>query len=144
MGTTEESKKIILAVDDMTMNLRTVKVALEKYFDVRLAKSGILALAVLNAAKVDLVLLDIEMPDISGFDLIERIRQLPNGKDVPIIFVSSHAYPEFVAHASKAGVKDYVTKPFDPDVLAKKVFAVLKIRDILVDKNGDCTIIPIN
>jgi CheY-like chemotaxis protein len=138
----ESGKKIILVVDDMSMNRRTIKVALEKYFDVRTAKSGNGALAILDKVKVDLVLLDIEMPEMTGFDVIEQIKELPGAQDLPVIFVTSHGYPEFVALASQSGAKDYVTKPFTPDVLVQKVFAVLGIQDIIVDRKGNCTIIP--
>lgn len=143
MAVKRQVKKIILAIDDMSMNLRTMNIALEKFFDVRLAKSGGMALSVLRTTKIDLILLDIEMPGMSGFEFMDMIKEVPRVKDVPVIFVTSHAYPELVARATKVGAKDYVTKPFAPEVLVEKVFTALKIKDIIVDKNGECTIIPL-
>ncbi|MDR1986228.1 MAG: response regulator [Treponema sp.] len=124
-------KQVILAIDDMSMNLRTIKVLLEKQFDVRLAKSGQMALTILDSEKVALILLDIEMPGMSGFEFLEKMKDYPNAKDVPIIFISSHASPELIKHASKHGsVKDYIIKPITPEILEKKVWAALNMSPV--------------
>jgi CheY-like chemotaxis protein len=139
------NKKIILAVDDMSMNLRTIKVNLDKFFDVRLAKSGELALAVLKSTRVDLILLDIEMPDMSGFEVLELIKKLPGLKDVPVIFVTAHASTELITKALKSGARDYVMKPFEPDVLMRKVYAALNgvnVKNVFVGRDGKCFIVP--
>ncbi|MDR2796998.1 MAG: response regulator [Treponema sp.] len=124
-----QERKVILAIDDMSMNLRTIKVLLEKHFDVRLAKSGQMALTIVNGERVSLILLDIEMPGMSGFEFLEKIKDYPNVQDVPIIFISSHASPELIKHASKyGGVKDYIIKPITPEILEKKVYAALNMN----------------
>ncbi|MDR0525442.1 MAG: response regulator [Spirochaetaceae bacterium] len=120
-----ENKKIILAVDDMASNLRTIKVILEKTFDVRLAKSGQIALSVLAEEKVALILLDIQMPGMSGFEFIETVKKNPDTKDIPVIFITSHSDLELVREASKFGIKDYVLKPVTPEKLEKRVHAAL-------------------
>ncbi|MDR2397746.1 MAG: response regulator [Spirochaetaceae bacterium] len=121
-------RKAILAIDDMSMNLRTIKVLLEKQFDVRLAKSGQMALSIVDCERVALILLDIEMPGMTGFEFIEALKGRPNAENVPIIFISSHASPELIKHASKYGnVKDYIIKPITPEVLEKKVLAALNM-----------------
>jgi putative two-component system response regulator len=123
-----QERKVILAIDDMSMNLRTIKVLLEKQFDIRLAKSGKLALTILNSEKIALILLDIEMPGMSGFEFLETIKDYPNAQDVPVIFVSSHATPDLIKHAAKYGtVKDYIIKPITPEILEKKVCAALNM-----------------
>jgi putative two-component system response regulator len=140
-----EPKKIILMVDDMSLNLRTMKVILEKYYDVRLAKSGELALAVLGNTRVDLILLDIEMPGMSGFETLELIRLQPNAENVPVIFVTSHVSTELIAKALKHGAKDYVMKPFEPEVLIRKVYAALNgvnVKHVHLTWDGRCLIIP--
>jgi putative two-component system response regulator len=140
-----DAKKIVLAVDDMSMNLRTIKVTLEKYFDVRVAKSGDLALSILGYAHVDLILLDIEMPVMSGFEVLEAMKELPGAKGVPVIFVTSHVTTELIARALKMGAKDYVMKPFDPEVLLKKVYAAINgvdVRHVFLTKDGRCLVIP--
>ncbi|MDR2535318.1 MAG: response regulator [Treponema sp.] len=120
-----DDKKIILAVDDMSGNLRTIKVILEKQFDVRLAKSGEIALSVLEGEKVDLILLDIEMPGMSGFEFLEKVKNNPGTQDIPVVFITSHAENELVRTASKFGIKDYIVKPILPETLTKRVYAAL-------------------
>jgi CheY-like chemotaxis protein len=141
----DTTKKIILAVDDMSMNLRTIKVTLEKIFDIRLAKSGELALSILKTTRVDLMLLDIEMPKMSGFEVLETIRNIPDLKDIPVIFVTSHVTTELITRALKSGAKDYIMKPFDPDILLRKVYAALhgvSVKNIFIAKDGKCLIVP--
>jgi putative two-component system response regulator len=118
-------KLIILAVDDMSMNLRTIKTILEKEYDVRLAKSGEAALGILKNTPVKLVLLDIEMPGMSGFDVIDEMKKLPGGGNIPVIFITSHATPDLVVSAYDHGAGDYIIKPINPQVLEKKVEALL-------------------
>jgi CheY-like chemotaxis protein len=114
--------RVILAVDDMGLNLRVVKMALDEYFDVRLAKSGGMAFSILIKEKVDLILLDIEMPEMSGFDFMQQLKtSLQITHKPPVIFVTAHATPELLARAKIAGAIGYVLKPFDPEVLHKKV-----------------------
>lgn len=120
-----KSRKVILTVDDVSMNLAIIKNLLSKYFDVRVAKSGELALFILGSVEVDLILLDIEMPGMSGFEFIDVMRQIPNVKDTPIVFVTSHATPEIISKAIQAGAKDYIVKPLNIKTLKEKVFKAL-------------------
>jgi putative two-component system response regulator len=116
---------VILAVDDMSMNLRTIKAILERKYEVRLAKSGELALAILKSGPVDLVLLDIEMPGMTGFDVIEQMKKTPRCENIPVIFITSHATPDLIVSAYDHGAGDYIVKPINSDVLEKKVQALL-------------------
>ncbi|MDR0671102.1 MAG: response regulator [Oscillospiraceae bacterium] len=120
-----ENKKIILAVDDMPTNLQILQSLLSDEFSVRLAKSGHMALSALARIQVDLILLDIEMPGLSGFDVMNELQKNPDHKDIPVIFVTAHATREFIARAAKAGAKDYLVKPFEPQALREKVRHVL-------------------
>ena len=119
-------KRKILVVDDMTENLTLMRSMLQDYFDVRLAKSGKMAISLLEEVKVDLILLDIEMPTMSGFELIRRIKSYdtPNNK-TPIIFVTSHGNKDYIHDAARAGVKDYILKPVKEEALYKKIDAVI-------------------
>jgi putative two-component system response regulator len=126
-----QERKVILAIDDMSMNLRTIKVLLEKQFDIRLAKSGKMALTIVDCERVALILLDIEMPGMSGFEFLEKLKEYPNAQDVPIIFISSHATPKLIKYASKyGGVRDYIIKPITPEILRKKVCAALNMNSV--------------
>jgi CheY-like chemotaxis protein len=118
-------KKVILAVDDMSMNLRTMKVILEEKYDVRLAKSGELALEMLKGIKVDLVLMDIEMPGMTGFEVVDALRKIPGCEEVPVIFITSHATPDLIVAAYEHGAGDYIVKPINADVLLNKVQALI-------------------
>jgi DNA-binding response OmpR family regulator len=140
-----ETKKIVLAVDDMSLNLRTIKITLDKYYDVRVAKSGEQALSILGNSPVDLILLDIEMPGMSGFETLDLIKIQPNGENVPVIFVTSHVSTELITKALKRGAKDYIMKPFEPEVLIRKVYAVLNgvnEKDVQMTWDGRCIIAP--
>jgi len=140
-----DAKKIILAVDDMSLNLRTIKIILEKYYDVRVAKSGEQALSVLGRGRVNLILLDIEMPGMSGFETLELIRLQPNAENVPIIFVTSHVSIELIAKALKKGARDYIMKPFEPEVLIRKVYAAINgvsEKSVQLTWDGKCFILP--
>lgn len=117
----EQRKKSILVIDDMSENLRAIKAILEKEYIVRLAKSGELAKSILNSIIVDLILLDIEMPEVSGFEYMDWLKKNPVTRHIPVIFVSSHAQPEIVEHASHFDIKGYIKKPVEPKLLRERV-----------------------
>ena len=130
----QEERKVILAVDDMGLNLRTIKLALEDSFRVLLAKSGDMALTLTKVEQIDLILLDIEMPEMSGFDFMQRLKTDITANEIPpVIFVTAHASPELLYRAKLAGAVGYVVKPFDPDVLREKVNDILGLSKTLED-----------
>jgi len=120
-----DGKKVILAVDDMAVSLTTIRTILQNEFDVRLAKSAALALEMLKQIKVDLVLLDIEMPEISGLEFVGHLKKNPQLKDIPVIFVTSHANPQFIDQAMAFEAEGYVVKPFIPEALIKRIKSAL-------------------
>jgi CheY-like chemotaxis protein len=125
---TPETQKIVLAVDDMPLNLTTIRTILRNDFDVRLAKSPTAALSMLNTVKVDLALVDIEMPEMSGFEFVERLRnnpEHPEHKDIPVIFVTSHETPDILERITSCDA-GYVIKPVVPRVLLEKVNAAFE------------------
>jgi putative two-component system response regulator len=123
-------KKIILAVDDMPENLMQLGSLLESYFDVRLARSAEMAFNVLNRTKVDLILLDIVMPEMLGFDFLNLLRSGNSvNKKTPVIFVTSHADIDIIGRAIKAGAKDYIVKPIVAETLYKKINSVIGLPE---------------
>jgi putative two-component system response regulator len=129
--TGQETKKIILAVDDMPLNLTAIRTILHNDFDIRLAKSAETALVMLNTIKVDLILADIEMPEMSGFELVDRVRnnsEHPEQKNIPVIFVTSHETPDIVEQAVSRGA-GHVVKPVVPQVLLEKVNSALEAAE---------------
>jgi CheY-like chemotaxis protein len=103
-----------------------MKNILSGYYDVRVAKSGELALYILGSVKVDLILLDIEMPGMSGFEFADTISEIPDIAQIPIIFVTSHATIKYVDRANKIGAIDYIVKPIKTSTMLEKVANVLR------------------
>jgi PleD family two-component response regulator len=118
-------KKVILAIDDIVPILKSTKKMLESSFDVRLAKSIETASRILKTNRVDLILLDIAMPEMSGFEYMKQLRQTPQYRDIPVIIVTSYATTEFVSQAISSGTKDFIAKPVSRDILIKKIHAAL-------------------
>ncbi|MCI9348186.1 MAG: response regulator [Oscillibacter sp.] len=112
-------KKRILIVDDDSMNLARTKIILGKNYDVLLAGSGIEALAKLEEEQVDMVLLDIDMPEMNGIETFERMKQF--AADVPVIFLTASGLEEDVHNAIEMGAVNYLKKPFRPQELLKRV-----------------------
>ena len=112
-------KKRILVVDDDGMNLARTKIILGKEYDVLLANSGIEALMKLKSEKVDMVLLDIDMPEMNGMETFERMKGFAVG--IPVIFLTASGLEEDVVNAIKLGAVNYLKKPFRPQELIKRV-----------------------
>jgi CheY-like chemotaxis protein len=124
-----EVKEIILAVDDMPTCLAAIRTSLRNDFDIRLVKSPKAALAMLNTVKVDLILLDIEMPEMTGFEFLDLLRnnpEHPEQKNIPVLFVTVHEMSDFAARMVSRGVQGYVSKPIIPHVLLEKVKSTLE------------------
>jgi CheY-like chemotaxis protein len=124
----ETKRKVILVVDDIIPSLKTTGKILESTFNVYLAKSARMASTILKTNRVDLILLDIEMPEMSGFEYMEQLQQTPRYRDIPVIFVSSHATEEFFTRAMNSGAKDFIVKPVSQDILIEKIYAALGER----------------
>jgi putative two-component system response regulator len=126
-----KEKLIILAVDDMAVSLTTIRTILQNDYDIRLAKSTTMALEILKTINVSLILLDIDMPEISGLELVGILKKSPEFKKIPVIFVTSYANPHFIDQAMSFDAEGYIVKPFIPDALIKRVKAALG------EKGGD-------
>lgn len=120
----------ILAVDDIPDNLDLVVEVLEDQpWNVVTAGNARDAWAILKKSAPDLVLLDIQMPDINGHQLCSAIRKLPQMGDVPIIFLTAERLsPGDVVHGLELGADDYICKPFNADELRARVRSALRRR----------------
>lgn len=117
-----EQQKTILVVDDDKMNLRMVEFILSaEPYRILKAASGMEALSILKDEKVDLLLLDIEMPVMNGMQVLEIIRKSENFAKLPVMFLTAQNGMEDVKKAIRLGVKNYVIKPFMPDNLLERV-----------------------
>jgi CheY-like chemotaxis protein len=118
-------KKLILVVDDAVEYLRVFAKILEYRYDVALAKSGPAALLILEQSPVDLILLDIEMPGMTGIELLEILKRGPVYSTIPVIFVTSHAQSVLISQAIELGAKGYIVKPFKERALISKILQIL-------------------
>ena len=122
-------KKIVLAIDDNVQQLSEFKSILIPKYDLRVVKSASEAIGFLNKNKADLILLDIEMPNISGFDFLEDIRKIPSYIAVPIIIVSGNSGPEFSAKAKNSSAANVLAKPVQPQTLINIIEEALAAVD---------------
>jgi CheY-like chemotaxis protein len=86
-------------------------------YDVLEAESGAEALALLDRSDVDLILLDIRLPDMEGWDILERLTEQGRFPELPVVMVSAHSTPSTAERAMREGVRAYVTKPFTSEEL---------------------------
>ena len=110
-------KMIVLAIDDNLQQLSEFKTVLGNKYDLRVVKSASEAIAYLNKNVSDVILLDIEMPNISGFEFLKDTRKIPSYVDVPIIIVSGNSGQEFFEQAKKYEANAVLSKPVTPDAL---------------------------
>ncbi|MDR3320961.1 MAG: response regulator [Synergistaceae bacterium] len=122
------AKKTILALDDVNLHLIRISEILSHEFDVRIAKTPRAALKILGSMNIDLMLIDIEMPEMSGFEFLALVKSVPAKVNIPAIFVTAHATEEFVRKAATVGAVNYVVKPYERESLEKKVHDALGIK----------------
>jgi DNA-binding response OmpR family regulator len=116
--------KILLCEDDSNLGM-VLKNYLElNEYDVTLERDGRLGLGAFQREKFDLCLLDVMMPNVDGFTLAEEIRDID--PDVPLFFLSAKTLKEDILHGYRLGADDYITKPFDSEVLMHKIKAIIK------------------
>ena len=133
----EFKKPTILVVDDMTTTLLLLHDLLKDTYEVKIAKSGTKALEILNAPNdIDLILLDIEMPDINGYDVCKRIKNNETIKNIPIIFITGRTSQEDEEYGLNLGAIDYITKPFNNAIVKLRIknYLNLKIKNDMLEK----------
>jgi CheY-like chemotaxis protein len=117
------ANKKVLIVEDEPGNRDIIRTIVEEFVGLRtiLAGDGEEALARVAESKPDLILLDIMMPRLDGIQVINRLKQQEDTRDIPIMAITALTRPKDRDRALKAGAVDYVDKPFDLDLLASKV-----------------------
>lgn len=121
--------KILLCEDDPNLGM-VLKNYLElNDYDVTLERDGRLGLAAFKREKFDIALLDVMMPNMDGFTVAEEIRDI--NPDVPLFFLSAKTMKDDIIQGYKLGADDYITKPFDSEVLLHKIKAILKRNEEL-------------
>ncbi len=113
--------KRILVVDDNLSILKQISAHLSGEYEVSLAKSGLLALQICTKEKPDLILLDVEMPDMDGFDVITRLKQNPYLNRIPVIFLTASHSHEVEIKALELGARDFIMKPAEKSILLHRI-----------------------
>src|ERR1041385_4985384 len=124
------SKQTILIVDDEKNMLRSLQNVLEaEGWGVGVAESGTRALKMLNESPVSLVISDARMPGMDGFQLLDSLKK--KFPSLPFIMITAYATPQLAVRAIKAGARDYLAKPFDPEELIHIVENTLRHERLL-------------
>jgi CheY-like chemotaxis protein len=110
-------KKFVIIVDDNPANLRIGKNILSERYSVATAPSAAKLFALLENNKPSIILLDIDMPEMDGFEAIKILKSKPETKDIPVIFLTGMSDPQDEKKGRALGAVDYIIKPFDPSAL---------------------------
>ncbi|MDR2484566.1 MAG: response regulator [Treponema sp.] len=113
--------KHILVVDDNLTSLKQIKTLLAQHYEVSLAKSGVQALQICLHERPDLILLDVEMPEMDGFETIERLKKIPTLKRIPLVFLTVNREPSVQIRGLELGARDYIIKPVAKNILLHRI-----------------------
>jgi DNA-binding response OmpR family regulator len=138
----------VLIVDDVSINIQVLAGLLNlPEYAISYATDGHQALNMVKSEDYDLILLDIMMPGIDGFEVCERIKEMPAKQDIPIIFLTARTQEQDIVQGLEAGAVDYVTKPFNSIELLARVKTHLQLKKMkdqikkhnktLVEKNNE-------
>ncbi len=119
----------ILLVDDNTANLQVLREALDgRGYKLLVAKNGPSALSIVQKASPDLILLDIMMPGMDGYEVCTKLKQSPQTKDIPVIFITAMTDQQDEAKGLALGAVDYITKPINPQLVGARVANQLELK----------------
>ncbi len=121
--------KHILLVDDVSTNLKCVGLILKNKYDVTMVKSGRDALNVLRTAIPDLILLDIRMQDMNGYEVMQHLKEDPRTMDIPVILLTADTEEGSREKGISLGAVDFIRKPIDPEMLLKRIEAIWRTED---------------
>ncbi len=126
----ENKNYTILIVDDVARNIQVVANTLSpKGYKLLFSQSPIKALEIVKGKQIDLILLDIMMPEMDGFNVCKEIKEIPDKKDIPIIFLTAKNDIDSITRGFQMGGVDYIIKPFNNDELQARVDTHIKLRN---------------
>jgi serine phosphatase RsbU (regulator of sigma subunit) len=124
------TQKLILIVDDTPTNIGVISGALKDSYKTKIATNGPKALALACAEeKPDLILLDVMMPEMDGYEVCTRLKADPSTREIPVIFLTGQTSAEDETHGFEVGAVDYVHKPFSPAVVKARVRSHILLRE---------------
>jgi len=124
----KNKKPIILIVDDKPENLSVLFSLLNELYEVLAAESGVVALDIIRSSKPDLILLDIMMPELDGYELCSIVKSSEYTKDIPIIFMSALSETSDKVRGFELGAVDYIIKPFQQEEVVARIKTHLSIK----------------
>jgi len=132
-------KQTILAVDDTLSNIDVVKGVLSQDYIVQAALSGKMAISIIEKKKPDLILLDIMMPEMDGYEVCQLLKSQIETKDIPIIFLTAKSQVEDETRGLALGAVDYILKPISPPILKERVknHLILQASKMLLEKQNE-------
>jgi CheY-like chemotaxis protein len=128
--TNNDEKKLILLVDDAPANIQMAREILKDTYKIRVATSGAKALELVNVSpRPDLILLDIIMPEMDGYEVCTRLKADPETRDIPVIFLTAMTDVKDETRGFAVGAVDYIHKPFSPPVVQARVQTHLTLQE---------------
>jgi len=125
------TQKTILIVDDTETNIDILLELLGEQYDILVSLDGESALEILQEEKVDLILLDIMMPEMDGFEVCKILKSQPKTKNIPVVFITAKTDEDSIEKAYEVGGLDYISKPFKPRELLARVKTQITIHSLL-------------
>ncbi len=126
----DRTMKHILIVDDNKMNLNTAKYVLNDKYKITAFSSSAQAVKFTSECCVDLILLDIMMPEMNGFEVWEQMREQELNRNTPVIFLTADNNPDTESRCFKVGARDFISKPFVPEVMRSRVDRIIESESV--------------
>jgi two-component system, cell cycle response regulator len=124
------NKKLILIIDDEPTNINIVAEILHNLYEIKIATNGTTALGMIEKIKPDLILLDINMPQMNGYEVASKLKSSKKTVDIPFIFLTANNNSQNIVEGFKQGAVDYISKPFSKEELLARVETHLKINEL--------------
>lgn len=135
MGTADKKARILVVDDELPLAMMMVALLTRAGFAVEAACSAEKALRKAEAEDFNLITLDVDMPDGGGFRVIEKLKQIPRLREIPVVFVSGRSASEDRQRALEGGAVDFIGKPFDPKRLVTRIRKLLEQTAVEHRKN---------
>ena len=135
--TKEKTDLTIFIVDDSEANLLVARDALKDHYRVMTMISAAKLFELIKKIKPALILLDIEMPEMNGFQVMEKLKANPKHRDIPLVFLTGNSDPATEAKGFELGATDFVTKPFSAPVLLNRIKHILHIEQIIEERTQE-------
>ena len=134
------NKETILIVDDMHVNIALLSQILKDKYHLKVAKNGAKAIAIAQRGNVNLILLDVVMPEMDGYEVCKKLKEHQATQDIPIIFVTGNTDSSDEERVFLLGAADYITKPYHPTTVLSRVknhLANISKNRLLDEKNRE-------